>query len=159
MLNLWYMSQLNKPMHPGSEAQWHYLIFFRVCLPWTWGTRGHCKSTLNKAASGSWEVRTESNQGIVTKEAQVLSKAQYNRLGLAIDLVQPLQGESTGQRALGIEDKASHFIFICSGHRNLQWWSSTEVLDLLYPISTISWLWVPPATHPLDMDSAYSSLV
>lgn len=38
-------------------------------------------------ASGSWEVRAESNQGTVTGEAQVLRKAQHNRLGLASDLV------------------------------------------------------------------------
>lgn len=145
------MRKVNKPMHHSDTI----LSFPGFVYPGPGVLQGHRKSTLNKAASGSWEVRTESNQGIVSAEAQALSKAQHNRLGLATDLVQPLQG----QRALGIEHKASHPIFFCSGHRNLQWRSSTQVLDLLYPVSSISWLWVPPATHPLDTDSAYSSLV
>jgi hypothetical protein len=43
--------------------------------------------------------------------------------------------------------KGPYSLYIsCRRHGDLQWWPSTQVLNLLYPVSPVLGLPVPPAT-------------
>lgn len=59
---------------PDQKSSEDTAFFLRAWLPWP-GSPGSLDAILNNTASGSWEA--ESNKGMVTEGAQVLSKAQH----------------------------------------------------------------------------------
>lgn len=56
---------------------------------------------------------------------------------------------------VGIQLSRSRVVF-CRGHRNLQWWPSTQVFNLLHPVSLQREGSLPPHAH---WDSASNHLV
>lgn len=76
------------------------------------------------------EARLKVSPGLMGKAEPQLIGSARPPAGL-----QRVQEQTGGSPAGAREALSHHLVFSYSGHRNLQWWPSTQVLNLLHPVS------------------------